>query len=190
MGYLNEFPHVEANKLNLDWLLEQYSTFNKRIAEILQHFDETVEQIRQDFTETVNSFETSLENFETSINSQFDEFKTEVRTESQTVERVLETITNNMTEYVGDHMSEWQFDNMFKDITISDHIGTVNINVDTSEKYLVIDNVTTTTTVEGMTLMNYIPLDFVTVTIESDKYIVGVNTEFASGVVKLIYHLV
>ena len=52
MAYLNEFPHVEANKLNLDWLLEQYSTFDKRLQELHDHFDEAVA-----------TFETELESF-------------------------------------------------------------------------------------------------------------------------------
>ena len=53
MAYLNEFPKWDSNGRNLDWLLEQYSTFEKRLQEI-----------RDEFTETVTRLEGDIDNLE------------------------------------------------------------------------------------------------------------------------------
>lgn len=101
MAYLNEFPSLKPNELNLNWLLEQYATFNERIQEILNHFDETVAEIRQD-----------LATFENDINTQFDGFKTEVRQDIATIENAIDQVSDNVSEYVSEHMEEWQLDAM------------------------------------------------------------------------------
>ena len=112
MAFLNEFPHVDANKLNLDWLLEQYSTFDQRLQEVHNHFDEVAE-----------AMERSNEEYQQALTNAFNAFKQEVERESYTVERTLETINNNMTEYVGEHMTEWQIASSRASILLNDYIG-------------------------------------------------------------------
>lgn len=119
MGYLNEFPHFEANTLNLDWLLEQYSTFNKRLQELHDHFDEAVATMEQDiaqFKTYVNGELTSIRNdfneFTELVNSNFETLSTEltevINEAHDDIENQITEITNNMVEYVSDHMDEWQ----------------------------------------------------------------------------------
>lgn len=181
MAYLNEFPNLKPNELNLNWLLEQYSTFNARIQEILNHFDETVSEIRQDLT-----------NYENSINRQFDEFKTEVRTESYTVERTLETITNNMTEYVGEHITEWQIESTKVTCPVSSYVGNVTIDIDPEEHELVIDMIYFDNIVDSH-LLRY-PQSIDVAIIERDltnhKYKVNITLEVASVTAYIIYHII
>lgn len=142
MAYLNEYPHVEPNKLNLDWLLEQYSTFNKRIAEILQHFDETVEQIRADFQTAVDTFENQLATFENDINGQFNEFKTEVRNDITTIENAIEQVSDNVSEYVNEHMEEWQLEAMTPETggVIIGEYNPENVTEGTAIQNLIVNN--------------------------------------------------
>lgn len=108
MAYLNEFPHFEANQLNLDWILEQYSTFNKRIKEINDHFDEAVatiqgevEELNNDFTEfvaTVNDdFDTLSEDLQEQVNGAITEIQSQIN-----------IINEHMEEYIATHIDEWQ----------------------------------------------------------------------------------
>lgn len=115
MGYLNEFPHFESNKLNLDWILEQYATFNKRIQEIQDHFDEVaegmeqeVQQLSSDFDEFKNEVNGSLDEFEESIQGQLTEGL-------ENIESQIEVISTNMATYVEQHMSEWQAEATYTD---------------------------------------------------------------------------
>lgn len=181
MAYLNEFPNLKPNELNLNWLLEQYSTFNARIQEILNHFDETVAEIRQD-----------LSTFENNINTQFDEFKTEVRTESYTVERTLETITNNMTEYVGEHITEWQIRSSRVPCPISDYIGEVVIpNVNSATQDLVIDSIFYASRDEHDTLIRYIqPQDVCIVRVENGGYTCALTLRIRSATAYIQYHVI
>lgn len=107
MAYLNEFPSLKPNELNLNWLLEQYATFNERIQQILNHFDETVAEIRQD-----------LATFENDINTQFDGFKTEVRQdiatfeetvndEVDTIRDVIEIVNENTEQYINENIQSF-----------------------------------------------------------------------------------
>lgn len=104
MAYLNEFPHVEANKLNLDWILEQYSTFDKRLQELHDHFDEAVA-----------TFETELESFKHDYEEEFANYKLEVQSEIDSISNAIEQISDNVSQYVSDHMSEWQLESMVDD---------------------------------------------------------------------------
>lgn len=182
MAYLNEFPNLKPNELNLNWLLEQYSTFNARIQEILNHFDETVAEIRQD-----------LSTFENSINTQFDEFKTEVRNESYTVERTLETITNNMTEYVGEHMSEWQVNASRLTVSVSEGAGSATIpDVLTSEHDVVIfDYFWATRNPDTQDLIrNYGSLEDIQIILENDHYVVGIFAPFSGSATCYVHYAI
>lgn len=130
MGYLNEFPHFEANTLNLDWILEQYSTFNKRLQELHDHFDEAVATMEQDisefktyvnneltsiehdfaeFTETVNTnFNTLSEELQSEISTLTTNLETEINNSVTYINNRLDVITDNMVDYVGEHITEWQ----------------------------------------------------------------------------------
>lgn len=139
MGYLNEFPHFEANTLNLDWILEQYSTFNKRLQELHDHFDEAVATMEEDiaqFKSSVNSDLTAMHSeintftssmttamvglrsdfatFTSTVNSNFSTLSTELQAQTSAaireIEGEIDTLTDNMIEYIGSHMEEWQTD--------------------------------------------------------------------------------
>lgn len=101
MAYLNEFPHVEASQLNLDWLLEQYRTFNDRLAEVQAHFDEVAA-----------AMEESNNAFKNSINLAFNQFKDDVNGQIATINNAIEQVSNNVEEFVEEHMGEWQVDAM------------------------------------------------------------------------------
>lgn len=94
MAYLNEFPMWEADKLNLDWILEQYSTFNARIQEIMEHFDETILQINSD-----------LQTFENTINGQFDNFKHDVNETISAYNEKVDSINENIGGYVNEYLT-------------------------------------------------------------------------------------
>lgn len=108
MGYLGEFPHMEANKLNLDWLLEQYSTFNKRIKEILDHFDEVAAEMASE----VNQLEQDFDEFKQTVNNNFSnlshDIEVQVNAAIADIQRQIDTISNNMAAYIEAHMDEWQ----------------------------------------------------------------------------------
>ncbi|MBO7716313.1 MAG: hypothetical protein J6S85_22300 [Methanobrevibacter sp.] len=129
MAYLNEYPHVEPNKLNLDWLLEQYSTFNKRIAEILQHFDETVEQIRADFQTAVDTFENQLEAFESNIMGQFEAYRTLVNSTISTFETTVNETISNFETSINDDFNDFKDDVNTQVETISDALDVISQDV-------------------------------------------------------------
>ena len=104
MAYLNEFPHVEANKLNLDWLLEQYSTFDKRLQELHDHFDEAVAQMEESFDQAVNQFEQTLQEYETQINSDFLSFKHDINEEVSTISNAIEQVNENIDTYLDENL--------------------------------------------------------------------------------------
>lgn len=146
MAYLNEFPHVEANKLNLDWILEQYSTFDKRLQELHDHFDEAVAQMQESFDQAVNQFQASLNSFElqitadfnayknlvnstisafeTQITGDFDDFKREVNAEVATVADALDQVSEHVVTYVSQHISEWTLDASSIDIQVPQTLNT------------------------------------------------------------------
>lgn len=95
MAYLNEFPHVEANKLNLDWLLEQYSTFNKRLKELHDHFDEAVA-----------TFETELESFKHDYEEEFLSFTNEINSTVNDISDKVDRIDSNIGDYVENYLEE------------------------------------------------------------------------------------
>lgn len=95
MAYLNEFPHTEASKLNLDWILEQYSTFNQRLAEIVQHFDDSVEQMQSDVLQFKADYETAFNNFKNDITSLVNEYSDKV-----------DSINENIGGYVNEYLVE------------------------------------------------------------------------------------
>lgn len=107
MAYNNEFPHFEADKFNLGWILEQYSTFNRKIQEIKDYFDETVqgvtdhyEQIFTEFSTSINqSFSDFTDNITNSFNSlsnTFDIFRNDINSAISTFET---NITNELNSY-------------------------------------------------------------------------------------------
>lgn len=101
MANLNTFPHVNADDLNLDWLLEQYSTFNDRIAEIQAHFDEVAENMAQQNAQYKNEMLALFNNYKNYINAKI-----------ESVENAIEQVSNNVSDFVADHMEEWQLEAM------------------------------------------------------------------------------
>ena len=134
MGYLNEFPHFESNKLNLDWLLEQYSTFNDRLKEITDAFDAAVNQFEKDLDDYETSINDAIVSFENTVNGIIRDFKTEtngeIATFEATVAREIQQLTTNMIEYVGEHMEEWQAENVYKAFVIDNNNWTTASNED------------------------------------------------------------
>ena len=101
MAYLNEFPQWDGNGRNLDWLLEQYSTFNARIQQILDEFNSAVSQMQSD-----------IANLELEYDRKLDNFESRVLNEVATISNAIEQISSNVSDYVSEHMSEWQLDAM------------------------------------------------------------------------------
>lgn len=104
MAYLNEFPHTEASKLNLDWILEQYSTFNERLAEIVQHFDESVAQMESDILQFKGEYETAFNNYKSDINHLMEDFEQLVNQEVQQVSNAIEQVNRNITVYLEENL--------------------------------------------------------------------------------------
>lgn len=84
MAYLNEFPNLKPNELNMNWILEQYSTFNERLEEIVNEFHSAVEEIERQF-----------ENYQNSINESVKEYSEKV-----------DTINKNIGGYVDTYLTE------------------------------------------------------------------------------------
>ena len=118
MAYLNEFPHMEANKLNLDWLLEQYSTFNKRIKEIQDHFDEVAAEMASE----VNQLEQDFDDFKQTVNTNFSnlshDIEVQVNAAIADIQRQIDAINNNMETYISEHMNEWQMDATYNNTVV------------------------------------------------------------------------
>ena len=104
MAYLNEFPNWESNGRNLDWLLEQYSTFNERLQQIVDEFHESVQQM-----------ETDISNLELEYQRKLDTFEGRVLNEINTISNAIDQVSKNVSDYVSEHMSEWQLDAMTGD---------------------------------------------------------------------------
>ena len=95
MAYLNEFPNLRPNELNLNWLLKQYATFNDRIQEILNHFDETIVTINGDIDEFKREVNGAISDFEREINSTVSEYNAKV-----------DSINENIGGYVNEYLVE------------------------------------------------------------------------------------
>lgn len=120
MAYLNEFPHTEASKLNLDWILEQYSTFNERLAEIVQHFDESVAQMESDILQFKGEYETAfnnyksdinhlMENFETTIEGAIEQFENDINDEVDSIRDVIEIVNKNTEQYINENIQSFMW---------------------------------------------------------------------------------
>lgn len=117
MAYLNEFPNLKPNELNLNWILEQYSSFNDKLQELHDHFDSAINDINASIDEFENEVNNTIENFETRITTTIGRFEEEIRNE-------VNSISSNIAEYVGEHMNEWQLESMVdenNDIIIGDY---------------------------------------------------------------------
>lgn len=133
MSYLNEFPHTEASKLNLDWILEQYSTFNQRLAEIVQHFDESVEQMQSDILQYKADYEREFNNFKNDITSLVNEY-------SEKVDSINENIGGYVNEYLTENINTILEDNpvletKYEKIGYIDTNESVTYNLDTDVIY-------------------------------------------------------
>lgn len=95
MAFNNEFPHIEANKLNLNWLLKQYATFNDRLQELHNHFDESVETMQN-----------SQAAFEQAITNLFNTFKNETNAKVDEIADAVDQINQQTDEYVYNYLSE------------------------------------------------------------------------------------
>lgn len=95
MAFNNEFPHIEANKLNLNWLLKQYATFNDRLQELHDHFDESVETMQN-----------SQAAFEQAITNLFNTFKNETNAKVDEIADAVDQINQQTDEYVYNYLSE------------------------------------------------------------------------------------
>ena len=108
MAYINEFPNWDSNKLNLDWILEQYSTFNQRIQEIQDHFDEVAEAMGQE----VDQLESDFNDFKTLVANNMDAFELSIQRQLNqglsNIQSQINTISSDMAAYISEHMSEWQ----------------------------------------------------------------------------------
>lgn len=115
MAYINEFPNWDSNKLNLDWILEQYSTFNQRIQEIQDHFDEVAESMGQE----VDQLESDFNDFKILIDNNMDAFELSIQRQLNqglsNIQSQINTISSDMATYISEHMSEWQAEADYSD---------------------------------------------------------------------------
>ena len=107
MAYLNEFPNLKPNELNLNWILEQYSSFNDKLQELHDHFDSAINDINASIDEFENEVNNTISEFETSINESFEEFKDEVNSEVESVSNAIEQVNENIEEYIGDNIQSF-----------------------------------------------------------------------------------
>lgn len=138
MAYLNEFPHVEGSALNLDWLLEQYSTFNQRLQEIVDEFHQAVTNMEGQITELESDYERKLANFEGRVLGEID-----------SITNAIEQISNNVADYVQEHMNEWQLEAMTDDnenIIIGEYDPTQPVTDGGQLNEIIINNVAYKTT--------------------------------------------
>lgn len=120
MAYLNEFPKWDSNGRNLDWLLEQYSTFEKRLQEIRDEFTETVTRLEGDIDSLENTYQRELDLFEGRIN-------TLVREITRKVDSINENIGGYVNEYLTTNINTILQDNPILD-TIYQKVGVVEPN--------------------------------------------------------------
>ena len=118
MAYNSEFPHFEANKFNLDWILEQYSTFNRRIQEIQDHFDEVAEEMAGEIDQLEQDFDT----FKQTVNDNFSDLSHDIEVQVNAaiddIQRQIDIISDNMADYIAEHMDEWQAEAIYKAFVI------------------------------------------------------------------------
>lgn len=133
MAYLNEFPSLKPNELNLNWLLEQYATFNERIQQILNHFDETVAEIRQDIATFENDINTQFDGFKNEIRSDIATFEETVNSEVDTIRDVIEIVNENTEQYITENIQSFLWNvvtvTLEKTATVSAE-GNATINFD------------------------------------------------------------
>lgn len=113
MAYLNEFPNFEAPQRNLDFILEQYSTFNKRIKEINDHFDEAVATIQGEVEELNNDFEDFVETVNDDFDTLSEDLQEQVNEAITEIQSQINDINTHMEEYIASHIDEWQQDASF-----------------------------------------------------------------------------
>lgn len=152
MAYLNEFPNLKPDQLNLNWILEQYSTFNDRIQEILDHFDETIGVINDNINEFKNDITTEFNNLETSVGEQI-----------ATISNAIEQVSDNVSEFVEEHMEEWQLNAMTgenNDIIIGEYDPEEPITEGGNLNEIIINNTKYNIREFNLPLNRFIPLEF------------------------------
>lgn len=131
MAYLSEFPNWESNGRNLDWLLEQYSTFNERLQQIVDEFHESVQQMESD-----------ISNLELEYQRKLDTFEGRVLNEINTISNAIEQVSTHVVEYVSEHMTEWQIQSSRASIVVTESNNTYTFeDIDIREHDIVIDGV-------------------------------------------------
>lgn len=107
MAYLNEFPNLKPNELNLNWILEQYSSFNDKLQELHDHFDSAINDINASIDEFEREVNNTISEFEQSINEDFNEFKEDINEEVSTISNVIEQVNENIEEYVSENIQSF-----------------------------------------------------------------------------------
>ena len=203
MAYLNEFPHFNANTMNLDWILEQYSTFNQRLQELHDHFDEAVAQMEEDIAtfkseyeqafdeykieinSTISTFETQVNGaisaFETQVNGAISEFETQINSEVATISNFLEQISEDVVSFVEQHLSEWSIQATTVDVTVNLTVNTetygnvgLGTTVSVTERPLILGIYTTTGSGGAPRINHYTP------TIKNNDIYPKVDTAWAN----------
>lgn len=133
MAYLNEFPKWDSNGRNLDWLLEQYSTFEKRLQEIRDEFTETVTRLEGDIDNLENTYQRELDLFEGRINTLVGEITRKVDSINEHTEAYVNNyLTENITEILQDNPV---LETKFEKIGYIDTNESVTYNLETDVIY-------------------------------------------------------
>lgn len=102
MTNFNTFPHVDADDLNLDWLLEQYATFNDRIAEIQAHFDEVAANMAEQNEQYRNQMLALYNNYKNYVDAKVESMENQV----DSVRNAVDEINQKTDEYVFNYLEE------------------------------------------------------------------------------------
>lgn len=102
MANFNTFPHVDADDLNLDWLLEQYATFNDRIAEIQAHFDEVATNMAEQNEQYRNQMLALYNNYKNYVDAKVESMENQV----DSVRDAVDEINQKTDEYVYNYLEE------------------------------------------------------------------------------------
>lgn len=123
----------ELDKELKDFETEVHAKFNEIDDEFVQVRDEMLEQARtlraeiaavkteilEDFEEYQDSIAATIETFETTVNTTINNFETVVNNQITQLESDIDGISDNIEEYVADHIDEWQISSLSVDVTVN-----------------------------------------------------------------------
>lgn len=146
MGFWNKYPYTDFHELNLDWLLNEVSTIEKRIDEL---HDELKQELTDELKAYVDSQISSLEDAFETLTIRFNVLDLHVSE--------LDTAFANFTTYVNNEIAGFKR-------YVDDQITATNLRTDlliASNNQFIID--TMAEQLRNMTVLNFFNGQYVTV---------------------------